>query len=59
MPDAIWFISYKLKKDVSVEDFLLASEKCHNEVLSSVSFRLFNPELSQRLDNSGFFTLFV
>ena len=25
----------------------------------SVSFRLFNPELSQRLDNSGFFTLFV
>ena len=27
--------------------------------LSSVSFRLFNPELSQRLDNSGFFTPFV
>ena len=34
MSNAIWFISYKLKKDVSEEDFLLASEKCHNEVLS-------------------------
>jgi len=35
-------------------------EICIREVLlSSVSFRLFNPELSQRLDNSGFFTLFV
>lgn len=34
MPDAIWFISYKLKKDVSVEDFLLASKKCNDEVLS-------------------------
>jgi hypothetical protein len=34
MPNTVWFISYKLKKDVSVEDFLLASEKCHNEVLS-------------------------
>ncbi|WP_291527993.1 hypothetical protein [Bacteroides sp. UBA939] len=32
--NAIWFISYKLKTDVSVEDFLIASEKCHNEVLS-------------------------
>ncbi len=34
MPNAIWFISYKLKKGVSAEDFLLASEKCHHEVLS-------------------------
>ena len=34
MPNAIWFISFKLKKDVSEKDFLLASEKCHNEVLS-------------------------
>lgn len=34
MPAAIWFISYKLKKDTSVEAFLLASKKCHDEVLS-------------------------
>ena len=34
MSNAVWFISYKLKKDVSVEDFLLASEKCNNEILS-------------------------
>ena len=34
MTNAVWFISFKLKKDVSVEDFLIASEKCHNEVLS-------------------------
>lgn len=34
MSNAVWFISFKLKKGVSVEDFLLASEKCHNEVLS-------------------------
>lgn len=34
MPKAIWFISYKLKKDASVEDFLSASKKCHDEVLS-------------------------
>lgn len=34
MSNAIWFISFKLKKGVSVDDFLLASEKCHNEVLS-------------------------
>ena len=32
--NAIWFISYKLKKEASVEDFLLAQEKCSNEVLS-------------------------
>jgi len=34
MSKAIWFISYKLKKGVSVPDFLAASEKTHNEVLS-------------------------
>ena len=34
MSNAIWFISYKLKKGTSVEDFLVASEKCNNEVLS-------------------------
>ena len=34
MPNAVWFISYKLKKDASVEDFLRASKKCHDEVLS-------------------------
>lgn len=34
MSDAVWFISYELKKDVSVEDFLVASKKCNDEVLS-------------------------
>ncbi|MCL2033661.1 MAG: hypothetical protein FWG94_02890 [Oscillospiraceae bacterium] len=34
MSNAVWFISYKLVKGASVPDFLLASEKCHNEVLS-------------------------
>ena len=34
MSNAVWFISFKLKNGVSEEDFLLASEKCHNEVLS-------------------------
>ena len=34
MSNAVWFITYKLKENVSVEDFLLASEKCNNEVLS-------------------------
>jgi len=34
MSNAIWFISYKLVEGASVPDFLLASEKCHNEVLS-------------------------
>jgi len=32
--NAIWFISYKLVDGTSVEDFLLAQEKCNNEVLS-------------------------
>jgi len=34
MSNAIWFISYKLKKGSSVEEFLLASKKCNDEVLS-------------------------
>jgi len=34
MSNAVWFISYKLKKGVSIPDFLCASEKCNNEVLS-------------------------
>jgi len=34
MSNAVWFISYKLKKGASVQDFLIASEKCNNEVLS-------------------------
>lgn len=34
MPNAFWFISYKLKKGSSIEDFLLASKKCNDEVLS-------------------------
>ncbi|MCL2366379.1 MAG: hypothetical protein FWC75_04945 [Oscillospiraceae bacterium] len=34
MSNAVWFISYKLIEGASVPDFLLASEKCNNEVLS-------------------------
>lgn len=34
MSNAIWFISYKLKKNASEEEFLIASKKCHDEVLS-------------------------
>ena len=34
MPNAVWFISYNLKKGASVSDFLLASKKCSDEVLS-------------------------
>jgi len=34
MSEAIWFISYKIKKNVSEEDFLRASKKCNDEVLS-------------------------
>ena len=34
MSNAVWFISYELVKGASVEDFLLASKKCHDEVLS-------------------------
>lgn len=34
MPNAIWFISYKLKEDAPEDAFLLASKKCSDEVLS-------------------------
>jgi len=34
MPNAVYYVSYKLKKDVSVSDFLLAAEKLNNEVIS-------------------------
>ena len=34
MSNAVWFISYKLKKGTSVPDFLLASEKLNNEHVS-------------------------
>ena len=34
MSNAVWLISFKLKKGVSEEDFLFASKKCHDEVLS-------------------------
>ena len=34
MSKAIWFISYKLMEGVSEADFLRASQKCNDEVLS-------------------------
>ena len=34
MSNAVWFISYKLVEGASVSDFLIASEKVNNEVLS-------------------------
>ncbi|MHC5216477.1 hypothetical protein ACYSNR_07400 [Enterococcus sp. LJL128] len=34
MSKAIWFITYTLKENVSIEDFLLASKSCNDEVLS-------------------------
>jgi len=34
MSNVVWSISYKLVEGASVEDFLLASEKTHDEVLS-------------------------
>jgi heme-degrading monooxygenase HmoA len=34
MSQATWFISYQLKEGKSVEDFLIASKKCNDEVLS-------------------------
>ena len=34
MSNAVWIISYKLVEGSSVPDFLLAAEKCCNEVLS-------------------------
>jgi len=46
MSNAIWFISYKLVEGASVPDFLLASEKCSNEVLSKkkgfISWKVLN-----------------
>jgi len=34
MHNAVWFISYKLVEGASISEFLQASEKCHDEVLS-------------------------
>ncbi len=34
MSKAIWFITYTLKENVSIEEFLLASKRCNDEVLS-------------------------
>ncbi len=34
MSNTVWFISYKLTKGASVPDYLAASEKVHNEILS-------------------------
>ena len=34
MNNAVWFISFKLIEDASTEDFLVASKKVHDEVLS-------------------------
>jgi len=44
--NAVWFISYKLKKGASVPEFLAAQEQCSNEVLSKkpgfVSWQVLN-----------------
>lgn len=34
MTNAIYFVSFKLKKEASVPDFLLAAEKLNNEYMS-------------------------
>jgi len=34
MPNAVYFVSFKLKKGASVQDFLLAAEKLNNEYMS-------------------------
>jgi len=34
MPNAVFFVSYKLKKGTSVPDFLLASQKLNDEYMS-------------------------
>lgn len=34
MSNVVWFISYKLVEGASVPEFLLASEKVHDEILS-------------------------
>ena len=34
MSNAVYYVSYKLKKDASIPDFLLAAEKLNNEFIS-------------------------
>ncbi len=34
MSNAVWFISYKLKNEASASDYLAASQKVHDEILS-------------------------
>ena len=34
MANAVYFVSYKLKKEASIPDFLLAAEKLNNEFIS-------------------------
>jgi len=34
MPNAVFYVSYKLKRGASVSDFLLASERLNNEHIS-------------------------
>ena len=34
MPNAVYYVSYKLKKGASVPDFLAATEKLNNEYMS-------------------------
>ncbi|MCL2719570.1 MAG: hypothetical protein FWE14_12405 [Lachnospiraceae bacterium] len=34
MPNAVYYVSYKLKKGASVPDFLVASEKLNDEYMS-------------------------
>ena len=34
MPNAVFYVSYKLKKGASVSEFLLAAEKLNNEYMS-------------------------
>ena len=34
MSKAVWHITYKLTKGADVQDFLLASKKCHDDSLS-------------------------
>jgi len=34
MPNAVYFVSFKLKKGASVPDFLLAAEKLNNDYIS-------------------------
>ena len=45
MSETVWFISYKLVKGASVQDYLSASEQVNNEILSKqkgfVSWKVF------------------